>query len=174
MNESCYIQVLVPLRLEWIPWYRSPQPVAEGTRVSVRFAHRTYTGVVLQSADNPGIDKSKVQDIISVQDELAPISREELEFWRFLSDYYLCTPGEVYKAAYPEGKIRSEQTAANILERLRQRLAIREEALSKKHKDSVRERLEAERDDIARQIEALTKLPAEGGGCGIPPGWRGS
>lgn len=164
MNESCYIQVLVPLRLEWIPWYRSPQPVAEGTRVSVRFAHRTYTGVVLQSADNPGIDKSKVQDIISVQDNLAPISREELEFWRFLSDYYLCTPGEVYKAAYPEGKIRSEQTAANILERLRQRLAIREEALSKKHKDSVRERLEAERDDIARQIEALTKLPAEGGG----------
>ena len=160
MNEGRYIQVIVPLRLEWIPWYKAPRPVKEGTRVAVVFAHRTYTGVVLKSSDAPEIEDSKVQDIKRIQDELAPISREELEFWEFLADYYLCTIGEVYKAAYPAGKIQSEQKAANILERLRQRLAIREEALSKKHKDNVRERLEAERDSIASQIAALTKLPA--------------
>ncbi len=131
--------------------------------MSVVFAHRTYTGVVLKASDTPGIEPAKVQNIIRIQDELAPVSKEELEFWDFLSCYYLCTIGEVYKAAYPAGKIKSEQKAANILERLRQRLAIREEALTKKHKDSVRERLEAERDSIAAQIEALTKLPAARG-----------
>ena len=160
MHEGCYIQVIVPLRLEWIPWYRAPRPVAPGTRVSVVFAHRTYTGVVLNSGDNPEMDSSKVMDIVRIHDELAPITPEELQFWQFLSDYYLCTLGEVYKAAYPAGKILSEQKAANILERLRQRLAIREEALSKKHKDNVRERLEAEKDAIASQIEALTKVPS--------------
>jgi primosomal protein N' len=159
MNEGCYIQVIVPLRLEWIPWYRAPRALAPGTRVAVFFAHRTYTGVVLQCAESPGIDKSKVQDIICIHEELAPVSQEELRFWEFLSTYYLCTLGEVYKAAYPAGKILSEQKAANILERLRQRLAVREEALAKKHKDSVRERLEAERDSIAAQIEAMTRIP---------------
>ena len=161
MSEGCYIQVIVPLRLEWIPWYKAPRLLLPGARVSVRFAHRLYTGVVLKASDNPGIDSAKVQDIIKIQDDLPAISQEELQFWEFLSDYYLCTLGEVYKAAYPAGKILSEQKAANILERLRGRLAIREEALSKKHKDSVRERLEAERDDIKRQIAALTKVPAE-------------
>ncbi len=166
MNEGCYIQVIVPLRLEWVPWYRAPRPVAEGTRVSVRFAHRTYTGVVLMTADKPDMDAGKVQDIIRIHDELAGITSEELQFWEFLSDYYLCTLGEVYKAAYPAGKILSEQKAANILERLRQRLAIREEALTKKHKDSVRQRLEEERDDIKRQIESLTKISDGHAGTG--------
>ena len=159
MHEGCYIQVIVPLRLEWTPWYKAPRPVSEGTRVAVVFAHRSYTGVVLKAADAPEIESSKVQNIIRIQDELAPISREELAFWDFLSSYYLCTIGEVYKAAYPAGKIQSEQKAANILERLRQRLAVREEALTKKHKDNVRERLEAEREAIASQIEALTRVP---------------
>ena len=159
MNEGCYIQVIVPLRLEWIPWYRAPHAVEPGTRVSVRFAHRTYSGVVLKVSDKPTLDSDKVQDIIRIQDELASVTTEELQFWEFLSDYYLCSMGEVYKAAYPAGKIQSEQKAANILDRLRLRLAIREEALTKKHKDSVRIRLEGERDDIKRQIESLTRIP---------------
>ena len=159
MPEECFIQVILPLRLEWIPWYKAPRPLAPGTRVSVFFAHRTYTGVVCDSLSLPAIDPARIQSIIKVQEELSPVSREEMQFWEFLSSYYLCTIGEVYKAAYPAGKIKSEQTAANILDRLRQRLAIREEALGKKHKDSVRERLEAERDAIKSQIAAMTKLP---------------
>ena len=159
MLDECFIQVILPLRLQWIPWYRAPRPLAPGTRVSVLFAHRKYTGVVRNSLDLPSLDPEKIQDILEIQEELCPVSREEMLFWEFLSSYYLCTIGEVYKAAYPSGKIKSEQKAANILERLRQRLAIREEALSKKHKDSVRERLEAERDSIITQIAALTKVP---------------
>jgi len=161
MHEGAFIQVVLPLRLEWIPWYRAPHPLEPGCRVSVVFARREYTGVVIGSGSSPEIDSSKIQDIIKVLDELSPISREELQFWTFLSDYYLCTIGEVYKAAYPAGKILSEQKAANIMDRLRQRLAVREEALSKKHKDSVRERLEAERNSIQAQIAALTKIPGD-------------
>lgn len=159
MQGECFIQVIVPLRLEWIPWYKSPRYLEPGAKVSVVFAHRLYTGVVLKTSDRPEIDSGKIQNIVRVQDELSPVSPEELQFWEFLSGYYLCSIGEVYKAAYPAGKINSEQKAANILERLRQRLAVREEALTKKHKDSVRERLEAERDAIKAQIEALTRIP---------------
>ncbi|MBR4809953.1 MAG: hypothetical protein IK031_06715 [Bacteroidales bacterium] len=157
--EEYYIQVAVPLRLAWIPCYRSGAPLAPGTRVTVPVGSRRYVGVVLGTVDKPDIAASRIQNITGVEEGLPRISPEELKFWEFLSGYYLCTIGEVYKAACPFGKIRSEQTAADILSRLRSRLAIREEALTRKHKDSVRERLEAERDDISARIAALTRIP---------------
>ena len=159
MEECHYIQVIVPLRLAWVPCYRSGAALAPGRRVTVPVGARRYVGVVLRTVQTPDIPASRIQNIISVEDGLPDISPEELQFWEFLSSYYLCTIGEVYKAAYPSGKIRSEQTAADILARLRSRLAIREEALTRKHKDSVRERLEAERDDISSRIAALTRIP---------------
>ncbi len=159
MNGENYIQVILPLRLEWMPFYRCPSGPAPGARVSVVFAHRKYIGVVWKTGVTPEIGASRIQDVLEVRSDLPPVSAVELEFWDFLSSYYLCTIGEVYKAAYPAGKLLSEQKAASILERLRQRLAVREEALTRKHKDSVRERLEAERDAIARQIDALTRIP---------------
>ena len=157
--EEYYIQVIVPLRLGWVPCYKSGVPLVPGSRVTVPVGPRRYVGVVLKTVDTPDISPSRIQKIISAEEDLPAISPEELQFWDFLSNYYLCTIGEVYKAAYPSGKIRSEQTAADILARLRSRLAIREEALTRKHKDSVRERLEAERDDIAARIESLTRIP---------------
>ena len=170
MPAESFIQVAVPLRLEWTPWYRAPRPLEPGTRVSVTFARKCYSAVVVSCSDSPQIDLSKVQDIIRVQDELPSISPEELQLWEFLANYYLCSIGEVYRAAYPSGKIQSEQKAANILERLRQRRAIREEALARKHKDSVRERLEAELTAIKKQIEELTKLPARSSAAKAAPG----
>ena len=159
VEECNYIQVIVPLRLAWVPCYKSSVPLDAGRRVTVPVGSRRYVGVVLSTVPEPDIPPSRIQNIVSVEEDLPDISPEELKFWEFLSDYYLCTIGEVYKAAYPSGKIRSEQTAADILARLRSRLAIREEALIRKHKDSVRERLEAERDDIASKIDALTRIP---------------
>ena len=160
MEEVFYIQVLVPLRLFWIPCYRSDVPLAQGQRVTVAFARRQYQGVVWRVGVTPEIDASRIQKVLKINTELPSISAAELTFWDFLSSYYLCSPGEVFKAAYPLGKIRSEQAAAGILERLRSRLSVREEALTRKHKDSVRERLEKERDGIAAQIAALTRIPS--------------
>lgn len=160
VEQVSYIQVLVPLRLFWVPCYSSDVPLEQGQRVTVAFARRQYQGVVWRTGVTPDIDVSRIQKVLRINTELPSISPEELTFWDFLSSYYLCSPGEVFKAAYPLGKIRSEQAAAGILERLRSRLAVREEALSRKHKDSVRERLEKERDGIAAQIAALTRIPS--------------
>lgn len=168
MDACHYIRVIVPLRLAWTPCYRSSVPLTAGRRVTVPVAGRRYVGVVQDPSVQPEIDPSRIQDVISVNDGLPSVSPEEIAFWEFLSSYYLCTIGEVYKAAYPSGKIRSEQTAANILERLRQRLAIRVEALSRKHKDSVRRRLEQERDAISARIEALTRVPEEAPAKPVP------
>ncbi|MBP5382702.1 MAG: hypothetical protein J6Y45_05060 [Bacteroidales bacterium] len=161
MMEACYIQVLVPLRLEWVPVYRCPRPLPEGAWVTVPLGHARYKGVVYKTGVTPDVDDARIQDVLEFNEGLPAVSGAELKFWEFLSEYYLCTLGEVFKAARPAGKINGEQKAVNIMERLRQRLAVREEALTRKHKDSVRERLEAERDKIKAQIESLTRIPSD-------------
>ena len=147
-----YIQVLLPVKLRWIPTYASPVPLDPGRRVSVELGKRRYDGVVWRLLDRPDLPPERIQDILAVQDGLPAVTAEELRFWEFLSNYYLCTLGEVYKAAYPLLKLRSEQTAADILARLRGRLARKEQQLAGRHGERVTARLAAERDALLAEI----------------------
>lgn len=101
MSERHYIQVVVPVKLDWFPWYWSETALEQGTRVRVRLGRNVYTGFVLNDGGQPDIDPKKIQPIISVESQLERISDEEIKLWRFIADYYLCTIGEVFKAAYP-------------------------------------------------------------------------
>lgn len=103
-----FYEILLPLKLNWMPTYSHEEPLLRGTRVKVTFAHREYVGVVMDSSPSAGMDREKILQISEVSTGLPSISCSELELWRFLSEYYLCTMGEVYKAAYPQQKIKSE------------------------------------------------------------------
>ncbi|MEE3466408.1 MAG: hypothetical protein VZQ48_06695, partial [Candidatus Cryptobacteroides sp.] len=46
MDESIFIQVILPLKLEWEPYYLVETPVAVGDRVKVEFAGKDYIAVV--------------------------------------------------------------------------------------------------------------------------------
>ena len=160
-----YIQVLLPVKLRWIPTYASPTPLEPGRRVCVELGRKRYDGVVWCRLEEPGLPPERIQDIVAVQDDLPAVTPEELRFWAFLADYYLCTLGEVYKAAYPLLKLRSEQTAADILARLRGRLEKKEQQLAGRHNERVTARLSAERDALRAEIagyesEPVIRLPA--------------
>jgi primosomal protein N' (replication factor Y) len=149
-----YIQVLLPVKLRWIPTYRADEPLQAGRRVCVELGRKRYDGVVWRTLERPDLPPERIQPIVAVQDELPRVTAEELCFWEFLANYYLCTLGEVYKAAYPLLKQRSEQTAADILARLQQRLARKEEQLAGRHGERVMQRLTAERDALQAQLAA--------------------
>ena len=172
-----YIQVLLPLKLEWTPWYSTEAPVRVGQRVEVIFARKARIGVIVRISRQPDIDPSKVERLQNTDTGLPDITPNELRLWDFISNYYLCTPGEVFKAAYPASKLRSEcigvqieRRAAQSRERmeaalqhkvdtLAQRLAAKDEQLrsraesGKRTKPEVTERLQAERDELASQLE---------------------
>ena len=61
---------------------------------------------------SPDIDESRIQPVLDVESGLDPISPEEISLWRFIADYYLCTVGEVYKAADPGLKTAAEESSA--------------------------------------------------------------
>lgn len=53
----------------------------------------------------------EVKELISVLDERPVLRRPQLQFWEWIADYYLCSVGDVYKAALPSGlKLESETT----------------------------------------------------------------
>ena len=165
-----YIQVLLPVKLRWIPTYAAPAPLEPGRRVCVELGGRRYDGVVWRAIGQPDLPAERIQDIVAVQDDLPDITPEELRFWAFLADYYMCTLGEVYKAAYPLLKLRSEQTAADILARLQERLAKKEQQLAGRHGERVMQRLEAERDALRAEIAGYchSERSEESGSFGKP------
>lgn len=112
MDKVRYISVILPLKLEWEPCYRTTEDVRPGSRVRVKFAGKTYSAVVSKTDVTPDIAPEKVRDIESVELGMENILFAEIELWRKVADYYLCTVGEVYKAAYPAGKINMEQARA--------------------------------------------------------------
>ena len=177
MGQRVYVQVLLPLKLEWTPWYCTEEAVRVGQRVEVIFARKARTGVIVRISGQPDIDPSKVERLQNTDTGLSDITPNELRLWDFISNYYLCTPGEVFKAAYPASKLRSECIGVQIdrravqsrermeaalqrkVDTLAQRLAAKDEQLrsraesGRKVKPELTERLKAERNALASQLE---------------------
>ena len=153
-----YIQVLTPLKLEKALTYRVPAVLSGrtgvGVRVKVRVSGRLTDAVVTQTGVVPDIAPERIREIEGLAEGLERITPEEIRFWQFIADYYLCAAGEVFKCAYPSGKIRSEETAARTRERA--------EASREKMLEAARlriEKLEAEVQAVrTRTEEALAKL----------------
>lgn len=109
MAQKIFIQVIVPVKLQWNPWYYVTEEIAVGTRVRVQLGRNEYVGVVYATSSSPQVNPSVIKPVKEILSELPVILPQELKLWEFISEYYLCTIGEVYKCAYPFRKIKSEQ-----------------------------------------------------------------
>ena len=106
MADAKFIQVLLPLKLDWEPYYALPEGTSAqvGDAVEVTLSGHRYTGIVTAVDAKPaeGLDIKQADEI----SPLASIGKDVLTFWRTLADYYLCTPGEVYKAAILQARTK--------------------------------------------------------------------
>ena len=87
--------------------------VGIGSRVVVPHGKsKRYTGIVIRlHADNTAEGELKpVEELVDERPLLLP---QQIDFWRWMANYYMCCPGEVMKAAMPSGlKLESETTYA--------------------------------------------------------------
>ena len=119
--------MILPLKLEWEPCYYYDlseyrhDEIEVGKRAKVRFAGKEYVGVVCGVDITPDVEPSKIQRIISIESTMEKVRTEEIQLWRKVAEYYLCTVGEVYKAAYPTSKINMEEARAEAKEKAIQR-----------------------------------------------------
>lgn len=122
MTQTSYIQVILPLKLEWEPFYRvNEDDVTIGDRARVCFAGKEYICVVSNVDAQPEIAPEKILPIVCIEREMEKIYPEEIQLWRRVAEYYLCTVGEVYKAAYPSIKVNLEEARATALAKARER-----------------------------------------------------
>ncbi len=101
-----YADCIVPLPLEGLFTYHIPahldHRVRVGSRVNVPFGpKKQYTALVAQVHTNEPAHATK--DILEVMDEETLLLPGQLRLWQWVADYYMCTVGEVYKAAIPSG-----------------------------------------------------------------------
>ncbi|MBO4942562.1 MAG: primosomal protein N' [Muribaculaceae bacterium] len=112
--KALYAQVILPLPLAGNFTYIVPealQPrIRSGMRVAVQFgAKRFYTGIVASITPVAPPLGIKLKEIALLLDNEPIVTNLQMRFWEWMSEYYLCSIGEVYKAALPSGlKIESE------------------------------------------------------------------
>ena len=143
--------------------------VQVGERVKVVFAGKEYVGVVSGVGIEPQTDPEKIKEIITIETGLERIREEEITLWRRVAEYYMCTVGEVYKAAYPQRKIDLEAARAAALHKAEERHervlnAMREKIAKLKVKLEEKENALAsakpgtkKREQIEGMVERLTK-----------------
>ena len=113
-----FAECLLPLPLQGTFTYHVPAHLTDsvqvGCRVYVPFGKsRQYAALVVGFTPQPSVPVAavgkavpgqvEVKDIISVLDAHPMLLPRQLQLWRWVADYYMCTLGEVYKAAIPSG-----------------------------------------------------------------------
>ena len=122
-EKKKYVSVILPLKLDWLPCYSVPaeEEIRSGDRVKVVFANKSYSGIIAGCDIRPDTDPARIKDVTYVDRNLSPVTQEEIRLWKMVADYYLCSVGEVFKAAYPALKISQEEALARRLESERAR-----------------------------------------------------
>ncbi|SHF51402.1 primosomal protein N' [Chryseobacterium sp. OV279] len=108
-----YAQIVLPLNLKGSFTYKVPEElmpdIQPGMRVLVPFGgKKIYTGIVFELHDNAP-ENFVAKEVISILDDQPILPEEQINFWNWLSDYYLCGLGEIYRFAFPSSlKLESE------------------------------------------------------------------
>ncbi len=111
--DTLYVEVVLPLPLPKLFTYRLPSEYFElampGKRVFVPFgARKVYTGIIVNvTTQKP--DRYEALNVISFLDDVPLVSDAQLNFWKWVAAYYMCSLGEVMAASLPAGlKLASE------------------------------------------------------------------
>ena len=106
-----FAEVVLPLAVQGTYTYRIPptMSVGAGYRVLVPFGRKKFYTAIVVMAHDIEPQGYNVKEILALLDDGPILRHPQLKFWQWIADYYLCTVGEVYKAALPSGlKVESE------------------------------------------------------------------
>ncbi|QNJ98551.1 replication restart helicase PriA [Constantimarinum furrinae] len=124
-----FIVVILPIPLKQTFTYNVNKDEAgflkQGMRVAVPFGKKKiYTAIVYQVHDvaPPAYETKSIDQIL---DEEPIITQKQLEHWQWMASYYMCTLGEVIKAALPGAFLLESETVI----RLKKETAVQESAL---------------------------------------------
>ncbi len=108
-----FADIILPFALPQLYTYQIPDNLIsncqKGKRAVVQFGKKKiYTGIIRNIHNNKPKDYD-TKEIITILDNVPIINEVQFRFWDWIASYYMCTVGEVFKAALPAGlKLESE------------------------------------------------------------------
>ncbi len=106
-RDELFADLILPVPLNQFFTYHIPDDMAElcvpGKRAVVQFGRaKIYSAIIYRTHYNKP-SNYKTKSILSVLDDVPIINEFQFKFWEWIARYYLCTLGEVYRAALPAG-----------------------------------------------------------------------
>ncbi|CAL2093820.1 primosomal protein N' [Tenacibaculum sp. 190524A02b] len=112
--SNYFIDVILPIPLQKTFTYSVSEIEAnflkKGMRVAVSFGRsKIYTAIVFSIHQNaPELYEAK--DIHQILDEIPIINEHQLNHWQWISKYYMCSMGDVYRASLPSAFLLESET----------------------------------------------------------------
>jgi primosomal protein N' (replication factor Y) (superfamily II helicase) len=113
LPASMWVEVILPLAIPKTYTYSVPpaltNKVRAGCRAEVVFGkNKKYAGIIKSSGKVKPPYETK--DIISIIDDEPIVYPQQLQLWKWVSEYYMCTEGEVMAASLPTHLKLSSET----------------------------------------------------------------
>ncbi|MBT7850485.1 MAG: primosomal protein N' [Flavobacteriaceae bacterium] len=113
-----FIDVILPLSLERNFTYAVTKAEADFIKIGVRVAvpfrkNKVYTGIVYNLHHNAPI-AYEAKSIHSILDEVPVINSFQFKLWEWMSSYYLCSLGEIMRAAMPNAFLLESETIISL------------------------------------------------------------
>src|SRR5690606_13965412 len=112
--DNNFIDVILPIPLEKLFTYSISDAGAAllrpGMRVAVPFGKsKIYTALVIKLHRTPPI-AYEAKEIDQILDESPLVTPIQIQFWQWLAEYYMCSLGEVFRAAVPSVMLLESET----------------------------------------------------------------
>jgi primosomal protein N' (replication factor Y) len=113
-----FAEIILPLSLPKTLTYRIPDTDAGRLKAGMRVAvplgrEKLYTGLVAEIHENaPTVYQAR--DIQQILDERPSVTEIQLAHWQWVADYYMCSPGEVYRSALPSALLLESETSITL------------------------------------------------------------
>ncbi len=109
-----FIDVIIPVPLNKLYTYRITASESEflkpGMRVAVPFGKsKVYSGIVFR-VHNDAPSAYEAKDIQQILDDTPIVNEKQLQLWQWIAKYYMCTLGDVMRAALPSAFILESET----------------------------------------------------------------
>jgi len=109
-----FIDLIIPIPIQKTFTYSVTQSEYEflqkGMRVAVSFGKsKMYTGLVFNLHQTPP-EIYEAKEILQILDDKPIVNETQLKHWEWISNYYMCSLGDVYRAALPSAFLLESET----------------------------------------------------------------
>jgi primosomal protein N' (replication factor Y) len=116
-----FADIILPLAVRGRFTYRIPEnlqaSVKPGARVLVQLGSRKVYSGIASRLHNDTPEFENIRPVMGVPDPDPVVNEIQLSHWQWISEYYICSEGEVMKAAVPAALFPAGETASPLTEK---------------------------------------------------------